>query len=72
MMIRQTTRVDELATEMMSKVQYDQFNIDEKIEFMKIQVNDKEQQLRLRTDETLSGGAAFNLVIENQRYFAIC
>ena len=28
--------------------------------------------LRTQTDEALSGGQAFNLVIENQRYFAIC
>ena len=28
--------------------------------------------MRTRTDETLQGGNAFNLVVENQRYFAIC
>ena len=69
---QQPNAVDQLAKELVDKVQYNQLSQTEKIEFLDIQVSDKEQMLRTRTDETLSGGQAFNLVIENQRYFAIC
>ena len=48
--------VDELASELINKVKYDQLSQTEKIEFLQIQVNDKEQMLRTRTDETLTTG----------------
>ena len=53
---RQASPVDELAKELMNKVEYKQLSQIEKIQFLEIQVNDKEQQLRTRTDETLTAG----------------
>ena len=53
---RQASPVDELAKELINKVEYGQLSQIEKIQFLEIQVNDKEQQLRTRTDETLTAG----------------
>ena len=69
---KQPDQVEDLAEELQKKVQFNQLNQDEKIEFLNIKVNDKEKLLRQRTDETLQSGSAFNLVVENQRFFAIC
>ena len=44
--MNQPDQVENLAEELQSKVQYAQLNQDEKTEFLKIKINDKEKILR--------------------------
>lgn len=57
---------------LMVKFGYDNMEPPDKLDFLKVQISEGEQQLRERTDATLQNGQTFDLIIENQRYFATC
>ena len=46
-------------------------NKSEKVQYLEALIAEKEDVLRKKTDRILEGGDAFDLVLSNQRYFAV-
>ena len=51
---------------------YDQMDSADKIDYLKVKIQQYEQSLRERTDHTLQSQRAFDLILDNQRFFAVC
>ena len=57
---------------MLQKVMYDEMEPVEKIDHLKVSIMRNEERLRERTDRTLQSQMAFDLILDNQRFFATC
>ena len=44
----------------------------DKMDYLKVKIQQYEQSLRERTDHTLQSQRAFDLILDNQRFFAVC
>ena len=55
---------------MLKKVMYDEMEPADKTDYLKVRILEHEQALRERTDRTLQSQQAFDLILDNQRFFA--
>ena len=56
---------------MVFKVEYEQMEPADKLDYLRVQITESEATLRERTDAALQSEKAFDLIMENQRYFAV-
>ena len=62
---------DKIIDQLINKAKYEKMNKAEKVEYLEALIAEKEDVLRKKTDRILEGGDAFDLVLSNQRYFAV-
>ena len=69
---KRKTEMDERASRMVMQVEYEVMDPGDKLDYLQVQISESETALRERTDRALHSDKAFNLILENQRYFAVC
>ena len=69
---RRKSEIDQQATSMVFKVEYEQMEPADKLDYLKVQIQDSEVALREKTDRALQSQRAFDAIMENQRFFAVC
>ena len=62
---------DKFIDQLINMAKYEKMNKSEKIQYLEALIAVKEDELRKKTDRVLEGGDAFDLVLSNQRYFAV-
>ena len=56
---------------MVFKVEYAMMDPADKLDYLKVQIQDSETALREKTDRALQSQRAFDAIMENQRFFAV-
>lgn len=63
--------IDKKASAMVFKVEYDEMDGPDKLDYLKVQIQESETKLREKTDRALQSERAFEAILENQRFFAV-
>ena len=56
---------------MVFKVEYENMEPADKLDYLRVQIQESETVLRERTDRALQSEKAFEAILENQRFFAV-